>query len=153
MAEDKKKEKVLHARITPDLERQIREEAGSLGISVSNLVRNILSNTFDLVENIVSDSAEISRSARKRPAQAADEEQAFSNAEPAPAGFAQPRILGWQEAIMNLNAVCHQCNKILKKGSRAAIGIIEGSGPRPALCLTCLKEITHENENGTGNNE
>ncbi len=145
MTEDRKKEKVLHTRITPDLEKQIREEASTLGISVSNLVRNILSNTFDLVENIVSDSAEITRSARKRSAQASAGKQSYSTAEPAPASQ-QLTILGWQEAILNLNAVCDQCNEILKKGGRAAIGIVEGSGRRPTICLTCLKEITHENE-------
>jgi hypothetical protein len=146
MTEENKKEKVLHTRITPDLEKQIREEASTLGISVSNLVRNILSNTFDLVENIVTDSAEITRSARRRSAPAGAGKQAQPVAEPDPA-YGQPRVLGWQEAVLNLNAVCGRCNEILKKGSRAAIGIIDGYGPRPTICLICLKEITHENEN------
>lgn len=145
MTEDNKKEKVLHTRITPDLEKQIREEASSLGISVSNLVRNILTNTFDLVENIVSDSAEITRSARRRSASAGAGKQTRPVTEPEPAA-GLPRVLGWQEAVLNLNAVCSQCNEILKKGSRAAIGIIDGNGSRPAICLTCLKEIIHENE-------
>ena len=151
MEKDKKKEKVLHTRITPDLEKQIREEAGSLGISVSNLVRNILSNTFDLVENIVSDSAEITRSTRKRSAQETPAKQPFQAAEPEPTS-GQPTILGWQEAILNLNAVCDQCNEILKKGNRAAIGIVEGNGRRPTICLTCLEEITHENDGHSDNN-
>ena len=151
MTEDNKKEKVLHTRITPDLEKQIREQAGSLGISVSNLVRNILANTFDLVENIVTDSAEITRSARRRSAQPVSEKQAFSTPEPGPA-FGQARVLGWQEAVLNLNAVCCQCNEILKKGSRAAIAIVEGNGPRPSICLNCLKEVTDENENSPDHN-
>lgn len=145
MTEDNKKEKVLHTRITPDLEKQIRQEASTLGISVSNLVRNILTNTFDLVENIVTDSAEITRSARRRSAHSGAGKQPYPADEPEPAS-GQPRVLGWQEAVLNLNAVCSQCNEILKKGSRAAIGILEGNGPRPTICLTCLKEITHENE-------
>jgi len=152
MTEDKKKEKVLHTRITPDLEKQIREEAGSLGISVSNLVRNILSNTFDLVENIVTDSAEISRSARRRSVQTAAGKQTNSTADPG-SSPEQDYVLGWQEAILNLNAVCYQCNEILKRGSRAGIAIIEGKGPRPSICLTCLKEITNDSENNPDTNE
>ena len=152
MSEDRKKEKVLHTRITPDLEKQIRDEASSLGISVSNLVRNILTNTFDLVENIVTDSAEITRSARRRSVQAVAEKQTSPAPEPDPA-IGQGQVLGWQEAILNLNAVCCECNDILKKGSRAAIAIIEGNGPRPSICLTCLKEITHESEHSPDDNE
>lgn len=148
MTEDKK-EKVLHTRITTDLENQIREEASSLGISVSNLVRNILTNTFDLVENIVSDSAEITRSARKRSTPAKVDKPSRPGAA---AAFGQTRVLGWQEAILNLNAVCDHCNEILKKGSRAAIGIVENSGPSPFICLTCLKEIAHENDHDTNGN-
>ncbi|MEW6079523.1 MAG: hypothetical protein AB1724_17080 [Thermodesulfobacteriota bacterium] len=149
MTEDKKKEKVLHTRISHDLEKQIREEAGSLGVSVSNLVRNILGNTFDLVENIVTDSAAITRSARRRSGLASAGKHA-SAPEPADTTY---RVIGWQEAVLNLNAVCSQCNEILKKGSRAAIAIIEGSGPRPSICLNCLKEVSHENDNDADDNE
>ena len=142
MTEDKKKEKVLHARISQDLEKQIRKEAGSLGVSVSNLVRNILANTFDLVEDIVSDSAALTRSKTGRPAP----EAAEGRAHPGPTGAGQGRVLGWQEAVLNLNAVCAQCNGILKKGERAAIAVIDGNGPPPIICLTCLEEITHEDQ-------
>jgi len=152
MTEDGKKEKVLHTRISQDLEEQIRKEAGSLGVSVSNLVRNILSNTFDLVENIVTDSADISRSARRRSAPPAAGTKPSGAVEPEPVSV-PGRVLAWQEAVLNLNAVCSQCNTILEKGSRAAIAVVEGTGPRPALCLTCLEEIAHESQNRSDNNE
>lgn len=151
MTEDKKKEKVLHTRITEDLEKQIKEEAGSLGVSVSNLVRNILANTTDLVGNIVTDSASVARSAYRRstPSYGSRSKEA---ADPAAASV-PARILGWQEVILNLNAVCDQCNEILKKGSRAAIAVVESYGPRPTICLNCLKEVTHEDQNGTTDDE
>ncbi|MDY6825148.1 MAG: hypothetical protein SWH68_15345 [Thermodesulfobacteriota bacterium] len=152
MTDDKKKERVLHTRITPDLDKEIRKQASSLGISVSNLVRNILGNTFDLVEDIVTDSAQITRSTRRGPAQAATKEQADPGVEPVPPA-GQARVLGWQEVILNLNSVCDQCNEILKKGSRAAIGVIDGNGPRPTLCLTCLEEIAHEHDHEPDRNE
>jgi RNase P subunit RPR2 len=51
-------------------------------------------------------------------------------------------VLGWQEALLELNAVCDRCNAILARGTRAAIAVTEGAGPRPIRCLACLKEVT-----------
>ena len=137
MTQDKKKEKVLHARISDDLDKQIRIKAGSLGMSVSNLVRNTLNNTFNLVEDIVSDSASIAKSARS----AGEKVQSDNRFDKPRVQSSSPEILGWQEMILNLNSVCNNCNKILPKGNPAAIAVIEGIGQRPVICQKCLKEI------------
>lgn len=52
---DMRKERVLHARIPEDLERELKKRSASLGLSVSTVVRNVLMHTFDLVEGIVID--------------------------------------------------------------------------------------------------
>ena len=139
-----KKEKVIHTRISESLDEEIRERASRLGLSVSNLVRNVLLNTFGLVEDIVADSANIARSAKKesngtgrRPSSStggASAEERASN------------VLGWQEVILSRNAVCATCNTILKKGTRAGIAITEGSGPKTILCATCLEQATSREE-------
>jgi hypothetical protein len=49
--------------------------------------------------------------------------------------------LGWQAAVMNLNAVCARCNAILAKGVSAAIGIRETPGPRAIICPSCLAAL------------
>ena len=54
------KDRVLQARIPEQLDDQLRNRADSLGLSVSTIVRNVLLNTFDLVEDVVTDSARIS---------------------------------------------------------------------------------------------
>ncbi|MFI5184410.1 MAG: hypothetical protein ACHQNV_08430, partial [Vicinamibacteria bacterium] len=46
-----------------------------------------------------------------------------------------------QEAVLNLNAVCGQCNVLLPKGTRAAIGVRERSGPRAIICARCLGKL------------
>ena len=51
-------------------------------------------------------------------------------------------VLAWQEAVLNLNAVCDQCNAVLHKGSRAGIGVRELPGPRPVICPQCLAELS-----------
>jgi hypothetical protein len=121
-----RKERVIHARVPESLDGEIRRRATNLGLSVSNLVRNVLQNTFGLVEDIVQDSAELARSARAR----------------ARAGRAAP-VLGWQIAVLNLNAVCESCNAILPKGTRVGIGVIERYGSRPVRCEKCLEELLH----------
>ena len=55
------KDRVLQARIPEQLDDELRDRAEQLGLSVSTIVRNALSHTFDLVEGVVSDSAQIGR--------------------------------------------------------------------------------------------
>ena len=133
---DKKKEKVLHTRVSENLDTELKDRAKGLGISVSNLVRNVLSHSFGLVGDIVIDGANIGRAARG--------EELQPNPR-APLGVRQTVVLGWQEAILNLNAVCGDCNALMPKGTRAAIAVTDGPGPKSMICETCLKEL----QNGT----
>ena len=122
------KDRVLQTRIPDQLDDELRDRAEQLGTSVSTIVRNILLHTFDLVEGVVTDSSQIAQvlvgrnSARSRP-------------EP------EPEVIGWQEAVLNRNGVCEQCNVILPAGQRAAVGV--PTGPRAVLlCLECLSSLS-----------
>jgi hypothetical protein len=137
-----KKERVIHTRVPESLDDEIRRRATELGLSVSNLVRNILQHTVGLVEDIVHDSADIARSARETKA-------AFHGGAPgtAPNGPNTERpihVVGWHLAILNVNAVCDSCNAILPKGSRAGVGILAEGGPIPFRCQNCLKELADD---------
>jgi hypothetical protein len=132
-----RKERILHTRISESLEQELKQRARGLGMSVSTVVRHVLLNTFGLVEDIVTDSTNlalavtgqaVSSPPRRRP----------------PAGradSADSEILGWQEAVLNLNAVCGRCNDVLLRGTRAALAIRETPGPRASLCLRCLAAL------------
>ena len=100
---------------------------------VSNLVRNVLNNAFGLVEDIVVDSARIAQSART----------GLRTTAAAAATAGETDVVGWQEMVMNKNAVCDRCNAILPRGGDAAIAIVDGAGPRPIVCPGCLEEIRH----------
>ena len=56
-----RKERVIHTRVAEELDEEIKRRAQNLGVSVSNLVRNILQNTIGLVEDILLDGAETAR--------------------------------------------------------------------------------------------
>jgi hypothetical protein len=129
------KDRTLQARIPEQLDDELRDQAEQLGLSVSTVVRNVLLNTFELVEGVVSDSAQLARTIQGRaPAPATKPE-----AEP------EPEIIGWQEAVLNRNGVCENCNRILTKGESAAVGIPVQTRP-VLLCLECLGAVKTEGE-------
>lgn len=141
---DERKERVLHTRVPPSLDDQLKQRSRSLGMSVSTIVRHVLLNTFGLVEDIVTDSTNAALSlggqdpgppvARSRRRERPDDDGAGDE------------VIGWQDAVLNVNAVCGRCNAVLRKGSRAAIGIRERQGPRAILCRKCLAKLTPAKE-------
>src|SRR5580693_3879825 len=107
--EKEPKERVIHTRVPESLETELRKRAENLGMSVSNLVRNVLGHAFGLVGDVVADSHKIARAATGKVAPTANVAD----------------VLAWQPMTMAKNAVCAQCNELLPKGSSAAIGVAE----------------------------
>ena len=129
-AEPEKKERVIHTRVPESLEAELRERAQGLGISVSNLVRNVLGHAFGLVGDVVADSHAIARAAR-------GDKKAEAPAPPARAASIDD-VLGWQTVVLGRNAVCGRCNAILARGKSAAVG----AGTQLVVCPPCLEELT-----------
>jgi hypothetical protein len=138
---EERKQRVLHTRVPVSLDRHIKRRARRLGMSVSTVVRNVLLTTFGLVEDIVTDSGEIvlaiagdeaatarRLAQRRRPVAAED-------------AAAGGEVVAWQEAVLNLNAVCERCNAILQKGVRAAVGVGGGPGRPPVICRACVRRL------------
>jgi hypothetical protein len=121
-----RKERVIHTRVPESLETELRERASDLGISVSNLVRNVLGHAFGLVGDVVADSHAIARAARgDKKAVAAAPQPSLDD------------ILGWQPIVLGKNAVCARCNALLPRGRDAAIGV----GTQLVVCPPCLEEL------------
>jgi len=129
--DDERKERVIHTRVPESLEAELRERAQQLGISVSNLVRNVLGHAFGLVGDVVADSQAIARAAR------GEAKSKTATGEPAPA---IDDVLGWQPFVLGKNAVCARCNALLPRGSDAATAVGEGAG-RLVICLSCMEEL------------
>jgi hypothetical protein len=122
--EPEKKERVIHTRVPESLEAELRQRAQELGMSVSNLVRNVLGHAFGLVGDVVADSHAIARAAR-------------GDKKPPPPGEPE-EVIGWQAIVLAKNAICSRCNDILPKGSEGAIAI---GGDRAIVCSKCLAEL------------
>src|SRR5438128_11871764 len=99
--EDEPKDRVLHTRIPESLEDAIKTKARRLRIPVSNLVRNILEQAFDIVEEVVDDGLAIANTARRGAERVRD---AALRATRRDAG-----IYGWQELILNRDERCRDC--------------------------------------------
>jgi hypothetical protein len=130
--EPENKDRVIHTRVPERLEAELRERAERLGMSVSNLVRNVLGHAFGLVGDVVADSHAIARAAKGdgRPGR---------GAELAPEDLAPEDILAWQAIVLGKNAVCARCNALLAKGRAAAIGIAETGTGRSIICTPCFE--------------
>ena len=124
--EPENKDRVIHTRVPESLEAELRERAQALGMSVSNLVRNVLGHAFGLVGDVVADSHAIARAAK---------------GEVKPPAAAIEDVLAWQAIVLGKNAVCARCNEILPKGADAAIGLAESGGGRVIICTPCLEEL------------
>lgn len=124
----KTKDRVLQARIPEKLDEELRDRAEQLGLSVSTIVRNVLLHTFNLVEGVVTDSSQVARALAGR-------------STPSPDSDTETTVIGWQEAVLNRNGVCEQCNVILPVGQSAAIGVPTGSRAT-LLCLDCLSALS-----------
>src|SRR3954468_1369887 len=105
--EPENKDRVIHTRVPESLEAELRERAQDLGISVSNLVRNVLGHAFGLVGDVVADSHAVARAARGVPSPgksgARGEHSPHRAPEPAPE---IDDVLGWQPMVLGKNAVC-----------------------------------------------
>ena len=137
---DERKERVLHTRVPDSLDRQLKRRARRLGMSVSTVVRHVLLNTFGLVDDIVADSTNVALALTSDPSEAAPSTPLRTPATRPPSSDTTT-VLAWQEAVLNVNAVCAQCNAILQRGVRAALGIREAAGAPIVICPRCLDRV------------
>jgi hypothetical protein len=139
-AETEAKDRVIHTRVPESLEAELRKRAQDLGISVSNLVRNVIGHAFGLVGDVAADSHAIARAARgetEGPDGRSSKPPARASRAPAPVAEHE-EVIAWQPIVLAKNAICSRCNDILPRGKEAAIAI---GGNREILCLRCLDEL------------
>ncbi len=119
--------------MSEQLDEELREKAAGLGVSVSNLVRNILLNTVEMVEDLVADSGSIARAASKDKSPVAPE-----------VASQEPQLLGWQELQLHLNALCEVCNVVLAKGSTAKVAVFSSPAAPIFRCPSCVADVLYE---------
>jgi hypothetical protein len=152
----RRKERVLHTRISEPLAEDIRRMAEDLRVPVSNLVRNVLEEAFsvveavtdnvgDLIEDVI-DGAERTRGrirrhqqrqrhGRRRSGGFANEPAAAPRERAPRAEF--PNVIGWQPLILNQPQSCADCEEPIERGERGFAGMAAAGLCDIYLCRDC----------------
>ncbi|MCP5017876.1 MAG: ribbon-helix-helix protein, CopG family [Ketobacter sp.] len=143
-AAEERKDRVIQARVPEDLETTLKEAAEKRRMSVSHLIRNVLEDTFTLVDHIVADSSalvgQVSRDARRVAASVRGE----GDPKKASAEELLESVDAWQDVVVNKACLCVECNKELKRGQRAYRGLsaLQAKDMPPVwLCPDCLEQL------------
>jgi hypothetical protein len=128
--------------------------AEDLRVPVSNLVRNVLEETFavvetvsenvgDLIEDVV-DEAERTRERIRRHSQRSRRRSEFGrgrdrhDAAPRMPREEHPDVLGWQELVFNRPQVCSDCEEPIERGERGYVGMTANGLSDVHLCRDCI---------------
>lgn len=122
--ERERKDRVLQARVSQSLYKDLVTQARRLRVPVSNLVRNILEDSTRMVENIVDSGLEIA--------------DALSGKE---GDNDLSSVLGWQPMIANQRLVCTKCRKQVQKDGQAFMSVGAPGGRTIVICEECKNEI------------
>lgn len=140
--EDERKDRVIQARVPEDLESTLKKAAETRRMSVSHLIRNILEDTFTLVDNIVADSSalvgQVSRDARRVAASVRGD----AEPKPLPKDAVLALVDAWQDVIVNKPGQCIECDIALERGDRAFCGLTSQAGaPAIWMCARCITKL------------
>ncbi|MFT7582130.1 MAG: hypothetical protein ACI9MR_003812 [Myxococcota bacterium] len=144
MSDEKpKKERVLHTRVPESLDSELRRRAERLGVSVSNLVRNVLNHAFGLVEDVITDSANVRRSVvGETPTRDAAGHLIETPAPTPPESLDDSTldtILAWQRAVVQRQTPCARCGREISQGETAALAVRPTPGPPIFGCAVFLE--------------
>ena len=163
----RRKDRLIQTRVARDLESTLKREARRRRLTVSHLIRNVLEDTFQLVDDvvdgvdgIVAESVELARrvgrdarrmagAVRAAVAEADDLDEADDaapEAEPIASVDAPSDALGhvyaWNAVIANQAVTCASCAAPIARGGDAFVGLSDDpSRPRTWLCPACREGL------------
>jgi hypothetical protein len=156
LPEAERKDRLIQTRVAEDLDQTLRQVARKQRVTVSQLIRNVLEDTFHLVDNIVAETANFTETVKRDARRIAASAQGRTRDEPAAPppvtyptapGFESPTltiesVAAWQEVVLNRDVRCIRCGRRLVKGERGLFGIQEEpSAPKLWLCPPCGERL------------
>ncbi len=157
-----RKDRLIQTRVNRDLETTLKEEARRRRLTVSQLIRNVLEDAFNLVDDVVAnvddlvnDSVELARQVSRETRRFRDElgraggeaQRARKSApEPDQARAPEPdpdlaEVDAWNPVVLNREASCASCGAALKRGQQAYAGMGGPEARRLWLCSDCLGRL------------
>lgn len=142
-----RKDRLIQTRVPRALETTLKEEARKRRLTVSHLIRNMLEESFHLVDGfvadvdqIVTDSAKLARNmgrGARRVAQASRADSPDTSSDDPLA-----HVYAWNEVVLHRDAVCSRCDDVISRGKTGYAGLSDEPGRERAwLCARCIDDL------------
>lgn len=143
-----RKDRLIQTRVPRQLESTLKQEARRQRLTVSHLIRNMLEESFQLVDGvvadankIVSDSVNLARTVSRGAVRVA----AASRNEELPGttdGADLDHVYAWNEVVLHKAASCSRCGAEIARGEIGYAGLSDApSRPRAWLCGGCIESL------------
>ena len=150
-----RKDRLIQTRVPEQLETTLKEEARRRRTTVSSIIRNLLEDTFQLVDGvvanvdqIVSDSVELAQQVGRDARRIGETARGLRAPcrEPLPdAREHLARVQAWNLVVLNQAVACSKCGAELARGSRAYTGLCDDpSLPATWLCVPAVQALGTE---------
>ncbi len=123
-AAEKRKQEYLGARVPKVLRERILLKAEALGIPVSILIRNILT---DYIENIDAEVLTQEKAVNRTGLAEEAKKNVFEE------------VIGWEKLTLNKEVVCNCCTKQMNKGDEVIFGMVPGKS-HVIICEQCKSQ-------------
>ncbi len=146
-----RKERVLHTRVPAVLEKELKRLATSLRMPVSNVVRAILEDAVDKVDDVGRKAeGEVRGLASRVGDRLRSTAQKLDDSERPPAKPGAPPlagVVGFQPMLLARPGECALCGRTLLAGEEAFLGLRSRPDPRPTIVgRECLPFPARPNE-------
>jgi hypothetical protein len=143
-----RKDRLIQTRVPRDLEETLKREAERRRVTVSQLIRNLVEDTFQLVDGVVADvdqivtdsvrlARSVRRSARRLTAGRGEERETVP-----PGSSDLAEVFAWSEVVLQRPAHCSSCGRRLGRGERGYVGLSQAApAPRAWLCPACIAAL------------
>ncbi len=135
LPEGERKGHLIQTRVDGTLEDTLREAAKQRRVTVSQLIRNVLEDTFHLVDNVVADAGQLAANVKRDARRVADAARG-KRRDPIEA------VEAWQEVVVGKQTSCERCLELLSRGDKAMIGVSDDpNAPKVWLCTKCAGKL------------
>lgn len=142
IAKRERKDQLVQTRVPGELQETLREAAKKNRVTVSQLIRNVLEDTFELVDNVVGEAVHLGNTVKRDALKIAETAKGRGKRNASAEDDPLAGVEAWQEVRINRDVVCAQCARLVTRGEEAAFGIGgDPMAPRVWLCASCADKL------------